>query len=124
MTDLRPRLPRDRDGIAIDAMAIGDSCIHAVKCGYASHIGPYDSNVIVRISTFSVLGVDLLVAASQAAFTGLNDFTFQPETMSFADGLMAVPAGTVEYISLPKGESLYFGTPYTGNVHFTTTIMK
>lgn len=89
MTDLRPRLPRDRDGIAIDALAIHEGRTIEINPGESYQIGPYDSDVIVRIVCLSTASVVLSPS---------ND----PDTTN-----TTVIRDTTERFRLYQGDSLY-----------------
>lgn len=102
MTDLRPKLARDRDGIAIDAMGIGETYLVWFGDTYQNHqIGPFDSDAVVRISTNFctnvMIGTD---AASIEYFNMHNAYGVHPN-------LFHIGINQTEHIRLPKGESLH-----------------
>lgn len=116
MTDLRPRLPRDRDGIAIDAMAIGETYVVWFGDTYPSHqIGPFDSDVVVRIATDFLSSVR--VATSAAALTAFNE---AGNFRGVYPGLLIIGTNQIERIHLNKGDALHV----QNRTYVSVTIMK
>ncbi|MBN8916240.1 MAG: hypothetical protein J0I31_11625 [Rhizobiales bacterium] len=119
MTDLRPRLPRDRDGIAIDALAIGDT--YSVRFGptYPTHqIGPFDSDVVVRIATDFLSGARVFTSA--AALTAYNER--DEDAYGVFTGLFYIGPNQTERINLPKGSALHVQNHL--GLFVSVTIMK